>query len=209
MRTDFLRSATIALALLCSPCLAVAQTPAPKEPEQQSQSDKAQHSPSGKSGKEEPSANAPTVKPQDTAVLVNGALAVPDAPANTDTVPAKFSAKNAADDELITIAYTLKHLTEAERDAIHRALRQDTTDRSLRDRPTGSAATADVGTELPFATALNAMPEALVVQLPQIREYRYIVAGDRVMLVAPANRIVVAVIPAQESATTGARREPQ
>src|SRR5262249_31402022 len=30
--------------------------------------------------------------------FVNGALAVPGAPANTDTIPAKFSEKNAADD---------------------------------------------------------------------------------------------------------------
>src|SRR6266436_2515507 len=42
--------------------------------------------------------------PPANAVFVNGALAVPGAPANNDTVPAKFSAKNAADDELITIA---------------------------------------------------------------------------------------------------------
>ena len=48
-------------------------------------------------------------------MFVNGALAVPGAPANTDTVPAKFSAKNAADDELITIAYALKTLTDGER----------------------------------------------------------------------------------------------
>src|SRR5215472_13132981 len=45
-----------------------------------------------------PAANAQP--PQ--AAFVNGALAVPGAPANTDTIPAKFSEKNAADDKLIT-----------------------------------------------------------------------------------------------------------
>jgi len=35
----------------------------------------------------------PNASPPANAVLVNGALAVPGAPANTDTVPAKFSAK--------------------------------------------------------------------------------------------------------------------
>jgi hypothetical protein len=38
--------------------------------------------------------------PAQNNALVNGALAVPGAPANTETVPAKFSAKNAADDKL-------------------------------------------------------------------------------------------------------------
>jgi hypothetical protein len=39
--------------------------------------------------------------------LVNGALTVPGAPANTNTVPAKFSAKN-ADDERRAIYQALK-----------------------------------------------------------------------------------------------------
>jgi hypothetical protein len=34
-------------------------------------------------------------------------------------VPAKFSAKNAADDELITIAYTFKTLTDDELAVLH------------------------------------------------------------------------------------------
>src|SRR5262245_34154773 len=73
-------------------------------------------------GKEEPSSHAPSAAPPANAVLVNGALAVPDAPA-TDMVPAKFSAKNAADDALITIAYTFKTLTDDERRAIFEALK--------------------------------------------------------------------------------------
>src|SRR5260221_13517949 len=76
---------------------------------------------------------------QSNAVFVNGALAVPGAPANTDTVPAKFSAKNAADDKLIIIAYTFKTLTDEQRRAIYQA---------LKDQPS-SAFNADVGTELP------------------------------------------------------------
>jgi hypothetical protein len=47
-------------------------------------------------GKEEPSSHAATAQPQQNAVFVNGTLAVPDAPANTDTVPAKFSQKKIA-----------------------------------------------------------------------------------------------------------------
>ncbi len=87
--------------------LAAAQQPTPPaDAQQQSQQEKAQQTPSGKMGAEEPSSHTPNAKPQENAVFVNGALA--GAPANTDTVPAKFSKKNAADDELITVAYTFK-----------------------------------------------------------------------------------------------------
>ena len=74
-------------------------------------------------GKEEPSSHAPSAKPADNSVFVNGALAVPGAPENTDTVPAKFSEQNAADDKLSIAAYTFKLLTEEQRRAIYTALK--------------------------------------------------------------------------------------
>ena len=40
-----------------------------------------------------------------------------------DTVPAKLSGKNAADDKLITVAYTFKKLTDEERRAIYQGLK--------------------------------------------------------------------------------------
>jgi hypothetical protein len=45
----------------------------------------------------------PDASPSANAVFVNGALAVPGAPTNPDTVPAKFSAKNAAELEMTRI----------------------------------------------------------------------------------------------------------
>src|SRR5215831_4397130 len=118
-----LRTSALALAFVVSVGLAAAQQQPPAaDPQQQSQQEKAQQTPSGQMGKEEPSSHAPSAAPPANAVFVNGALAVPDAPANTDTVPAKFSAKNAADDALITVAYTFKTLTDDERRAIFEAL---------------------------------------------------------------------------------------
>src|SRR5215470_17356566 len=106
MQYALLRTSALALAFAASAGLAAAQQqPPPADAQQQSQQEKAQQTPSGQMGKEEPSSHAPSDAPPANAVLVNGALAVPDAPA-TDMVPAKFSAKNAADDALITIAYT-------------------------------------------------------------------------------------------------------
>src|SRR6516164_2571438 len=94
MQYALLRTSALALAFAASAGLAAAQQqPPPADAQQQSQQEKAQQTPSGQMGKEEPSSHAPSAAPPANAVLVNGALAVPDAPA-TDMVPAKFSAKN-------------------------------------------------------------------------------------------------------------------
>ena len=126
---------------------------------------------------------SPNASPPANVVFVNGALAVPGAPANNDTVPAKFSAKNAADDELITIAYTFKTLTDDERRAIYQ---------SLKDQPAGSAFDADIGTKLPPGIELRPVPDEVAARVPQTRDYRYAVAKDRVLLVG-TSRIVVGV----------------
>ena len=112
-------------------------------------------------------------------------MAVPGAPANTDTVPAKFSKKNAADDELITVAYTFKTLTDDERRAIYQA---------LKGQP-DSAFNADVGTEVPPGIELRPVPNEVAARVPQTRDYRYTVANDRVLLVG-TSRIVVGVFAA-------------
>src|SRR5215471_10531225 len=121
--------------------------------------------------------------PAQNNVFVDGALAVPGVPANTDTVPAKFSAKNAADDELITIAYAFKTLTDDERRAVYQA---------LKDQPAGSAFNVDIGTKLPPGIELRPVPEELAARVPQTRDYRYAVAKDRVLLVG-TGRIVAGV----------------
>jgi len=123
-----------------------------------------------------PAANAQPPQP----ALVNGALAVPGAPANTDTIPAKFSEKNAADDKLITLAYTFKALSNEERRAIYEA---------LRDKPAGAAFSADIGVKLP--EALQPVPPGLANNVAQTKGYYYAVTQDRVLLVSPANRTVV------------------
>jgi LTXXQ motif family protein len=125
----------------------------------------------------------PKASPSANAVFVNGALAVPGAPANTDTVPAKFSVKNAADDELLTIAYTFKTLTDDERRAIYQ---------SLKDQPAGSAFEADIATKLPPGIELRPVPDEVAARVPQTRDYRYAVAKDRVLLVG-TSRIVAGV----------------
>jgi Protein of unknown function (DUF1236) len=197
MRNEFLQTAAVALALLGGASLALAQQP-PAEPQQQPQQDKAQQTPSGQAGKEEPSSNTPTVKPRDDAALVDGAPAVPGAPADTSTVPAKFSAKNAADDKLITTAHTFKTLTDEQRRAIFEA---------LKGQPAGPAFNnANVGDQLPPAVELRAMPNEVAARVPQTRDYQYAVTSDRVLLVSPADRIVVGAFPDVKATEAGEGR---
>ena len=196
---SLLRISTLALAFVAGFGLAAAQQQSPPaDAQQRLQLENWQHTPSGKMGTEEPSAHAPDTQPQQNAAFVNGALAVPDAPANTDTVPAKFSPKNAADDALITIAYTFKTLTGDERRTIYEA---------LKDQPAGSAFNADVGTELPPEIELRPVPDELAARVPQSRDYRYAVTHDRVLLVG-TSRIVAGVFAGANAPVSEGRRGP-
>jgi hypothetical protein len=195
MRHESLRAGAFVLAFLGGIGLAPAAAPAACRRSSVS-SRKGAADPSGKAGKEEPSSHAPTEKPLQDAVLVNGALAVPGAPTDTDTVPAKFSEKNAADDKLITAAYTFKMLTDEQRRAIYQA---------LKDRPAGSAFNAEVGAVLPPSVELNAMPDEVARRVPQTQGYRYAVADNRVLLVSPTG-IVVGVLPDAKGVEAGEGR---
>ena len=111
-------------------------------------------------------------------MFVNGVLAVPGAPADTDTTPSKFSAKNAADDKLIILAYTFKLLTDEQRRAIYDG---------LNGQRAGGAFNADIGVELPSSVELRPVPNDMAVRVAQTDGYLYAVADDRVLLVAPVN----------------------
>jgi hypothetical protein len=200
MRSDLVQAGTLMLAVFGGIAVGVAQQPSPPpDPQQRSQQENWQHTDSGKMGKEEPSSHAPTDKPPQNAVFVDGALAVPGAPADTDTVPAKFSEKNAADDRLVTVGYTFKNLSDEQRRTIHQA---------LKDQPAGPAFNADVGVVLPSSVALSAMPDEVARRVPQTRDYQYAVADNRVLLVSPT-RIVVAVFPDAKGVEAGeGRRSP-
>jgi hypothetical protein len=115
-------------------------------------------------------------------------------------VPAKFSAQNAADDKLVILAYTFKMLSEEERGAIYQA---------LKDQPAGQAFNADIGVELPPAVELHPMPAEVANRVPQTKDYRYAISDNRVLLVAPINRVVVGVFPDAKATEAGeGRRTP-
>jgi hypothetical protein len=104
----------------------------------------------------------------------------------SDAVPSTLSEKNAADDKLVTFAYTFKNLTDEQRRAIYQA---------LKSQPAPSAApNATIGVMLPPSVELRPVPPEVVARVPQTNGYRYIVAGDKVLLVSPETRVVVGEI---------------
>jgi hypothetical protein len=202
MRSMLLSAAAAALILLAGATGSNPQTgrSPPVEP-QQSGAQKMLQTESGKAGKEEPGSHIAKDSAGDpNAVFVNGALNVPGAPDNTETVPAKFSQKNAADDRLITIGNTLKILPSKQQEAIYQ---------SLKDAQPVIAPGADLGTELPFEVELRPIPSELVKRVPLLDGYQYAVSNRRVMVVYPATRIVVGVFPSNEAITTGAGQGAQ
>jgi Protein of unknown function (DUF1236) len=176
-----MRMTLVFLAILAGTTVCAAQQAPPTgEPQQQSQQERAQQTPSGKLGTEEPSARAPTSPQQ---VFVNGSLAVPGAP-ETDMVPAKFSQKNAADDALSIAGYTFKLLTPEQRRVIYQ---------ELKGQPVTPGLQAEISTELPFGVEARPVPDEIAAAVPQTRGYQYVVANNQVMLVSPATRFVVGV----------------
>jgi len=198
MRGYLLRTSAFALVIVGSGGVAGAQQQQPPQSDgqQRLQLENWQHTPSGKMGAEEPSSHAAETQLQSNAAFVNGALAVPGAPANTDTVPGKFSQKNAADDELVTIAYTFKTLTDDQRSAVYQ---------TLKGQPTSSAFNADVGVELPPNIELRPVPAELAERVPQTREYSYAVTGDRVLLVGTSRIVAGAFADANVPMSEGRR----
>jgi hypothetical protein len=185
MHKHLICASALLFALGCAP-LCAQQSPAPGSPDQQKQLENWQHTESGKMGKEEPSSQADTPKPQPTSAFANGALTAAGAPTDVDTVPAKFSERNARDDQMITLAYTFKNLSDQERREIAQAIKGE---------PGTTAFNGDVGTVVPFATELRLVPDALATRVPQAKGFQYLNAGNRVLLISPPTRIIVGVFP--------------
>jgi len=148
---------------------------------QDGQGDKATHSTAGRAGAEEPGSHAPS---QDTAVFVNGALNVAGAPADSQTVPAKFSKRNDAIDKVAIMAMPLG-LSDAQKRTIVDAVRAG-------KAPVVTTA-AKPAQELPWDVVVQDMPASA--NDPAFARLKIVRAQDRVLLIEPSNRVVVGEIP--------------
>lgn len=137
-----------------------------------------------------PAVQPPTLGPAfEKGVLTSGTAT---SGKDVDTAPAKFSAQNAADDQLPTVAYTFRDLTPEQRRAVFDAITGGDAAVSA-DAP---AVSLTLGSEVPSAIAgrqLKPMPGALTAQMPQFAQLRYMRSGDLVLAVAPNNNMVVGV----------------
>ena len=126
----------------------------------------------------------------DASVFVDGRLAVPGAATDGETVPSKYSARNAALDKLPTAAFRLLGLADAQKREIHEQLHGGRGGLAL------SPAHAMVGAEIPtdVALGLKPTPGTLTAKFPQLRGSSYLIEGPGVLLV-DTNNMVIGVLP--------------
>jgi len=175
---NYVRDALLTAALFGSIGAACAQTPPANSGNAQSaQSPKVP----GHDGIEEQSAK-PATSP--TPVFVDGSLNVPNAPKNTSTTPAKFSAANAKLD-VPPIMARGPALTDAQRKLIidHVA-------------STGTLSVPYAGptTQLPATTDTHAWSADVLQQVPSLVDTKYVAVPGKILLVSPDNSIVVGEI---------------
>jgi hypothetical protein len=106
-------------------------------------------------------------------------------------LPSTLSAENAANDKLPIAAYTFKGLTDDQRRAIYQAVAAKAPNATP---PSGSPGAAAIGTVLVASVAVSPMPGQVTAQIPHTQGYEYAMAGGKVLLVSPVNRVVVGVI---------------
>jgi hypothetical protein len=182
----------IALSLMLGAASAQ-QNPAPQEsqkppqsqaPDQQRGADDAIKSDSGKAGTQEPS-SATVQDPANQAPFVNGAWNVPGAPKDSQTVPAKFSKRNAALDKLPILAWPVG-FTDAQRKTIFDSIRATNAPVIKLD--------AKITEELPSTVQLTDFQPAVKSELSIMNDLKYVRLEDRILLVYAPNGIVVGEI---------------
>jgi hypothetical protein len=185
MRTIF--TCTVALMTLAAPHIAAAQQASSpgSTPIQQQGIDRTLSTESGKAGTQEPSATSPAAETQNNGVFVNGALNVPGAPKDSQTVPAKFSERNAALDKLPIMAQPLG-LTDAQRKVILQSVRAASAPMERRD--------AKLTEELPATIEAHEFSPTIKSEIPALTNLKYVRLANKVLLIVPANHIVVGQI---------------
>ena len=131
------------------------------------------------SSKTAPAASGPEI-------FANGTLTVPGAPTDTDTTPAKFSQRNDALDHLPTMARG-PALSDAQRKLI-----VDTVKAGTAGPPRFASPPATI---LPLGAEMQAWPQDVLGQIPDLRDTKYVSLADKILVVIPNSRIVVEEIP--------------
>jgi hypothetical protein len=135
---------------------------------------------------QEPSSKTAAPTAPGPEIFANGTLTVPGAPTDTDTTPAKFSQRNDALDHLPTMARG-PALSDAQRKLI-----VDTVKAGTAGPPRFASPPATI---LPLGAEMQAWPQDVLGQIPDLRDTKYVSLADKVLVVIPNSRIVVEEIP--------------
>jgi hypothetical protein len=121
---------------------------------------------------------------------VESAQPVPGAMVGSDAVPSTISERNASDDQLPTLAFRLRNLTDDQRRAILRSVKPNG------DRSTGTSyrAPPEVGMVIPQNEPLRPLPPELGDRIAEVKDLQYKITDDAVLLVDPIQRAVLAVL---------------
>jgi hypothetical protein len=101
------------------------------------------------------------------------------------TMPAKFDADVAARDRVPIMARPLPLSVEQ---------KQQIYDSVMNTQVPAAETSASPATILPATVELNSLPSGMEDRIPAVRGYKYVKLHDKVLIVAPANRVVVGAI---------------
>lgn len=167
------RLSVSAAALLAGLSLAVAQQAPRSADGHNDQAKPAQN------GAEEPGSRAPT--PADTDVFVNGKLAVPGAPEDSQTVPSTVSERNARLDATPIMALSLGLTDEQKRRIAESVARSNAPVSEI------SAKLADV---LPATTPVSEFSAEVKADAPMLGDISFIRTREKILLVRAPNMVV-------------------
>ena len=140
------------------------------------------------SGVQEPAAKS-SGGDDHAAALGNGMLTAPGAPADVDTVPSMFSPRTAADDQLATVGYRLRHLSAEQRASVYAEIGKPSS-------ASHAQVPAAVGAQIPADLArggLTPLPQAVTARFPELNGLTFAVLNGKLALIEPTMRIVVDV----------------
>ena len=107
---------------------------------------------------------------------------------------ARESKPNAGGQEAVTtVAFRLKNLTDAQRQAIYRS--SVTANMQKTQLPTSIGTPVDVGTALPRNLPLNPLPAEVTNRIPEVKDLQFGFSGDKLLLADPLYHEVLTVIP--------------
>jgi hypothetical protein len=142
-------------------------------------------------GKQEPSSK---IEGTDTsAIFVNGVLAVPGAPPDSQTAPAKFTERTSSADQLPIAAYALRHLTSEQIRTISRKLHEQLALSGQVEAHVDAVVGSEISTDVALH-GLQSVPEEVTSKLPQLRHLMFARVGSKILLVIPRLGLVLAVL---------------